>query len=103
MTMAKFTLRLYVAGQSPRSEKAIANLQALCRTLHGEDEYELVIIDVLERPELAEDEKIMATPTLIKDLPPPLKRVVGDLSDLDNVVVGLALRVRETEMEEDAQ
>ena len=86
--MQKFQLRLYIMGQTPRSVIAIKNLKDLCKSeLAGQ--YELSIIDVLERPQLAEDEKIIATPTLIKDLPPPLKRVIGDLSDKEKVLMGL--------------
>ena len=86
--MQKFQLRLYIMGQSARSRIAIANLRELCKNeLKGQ--YELTIIDVLERPQLAEDEKIIATPTLIKDLPPPLKRVIGDLSNKEKVLMGL--------------
>lgn len=85
---SKFQLRLYVMGQSSRSKKAIRNLKSLCKKeLKGQ--YDLTIIDVLERPQLAEDEKILATPTLIKDLPPPLKRLIGDLSDKEKVLMGL--------------
>jgi circadian clock protein KaiB len=83
-----YQLRLYVTGRTPRSEQAIANLRRICEDeLHGQ--YELQIIDVLEHPQLAEDEKILATPTLIKQLPPPLRRVIGDLSDRDKVLLGL--------------
>ena len=88
--MQKFQLRLYIMGQSPRSRTAIENLKDLCKKeLKGQ--YELTIIDVLERPQLAENEKIIATPTLIKDLPPPLKRVIGDLSNKEKVLLGLDL------------
>lgn len=83
-----YLLRLYVTGQTPRTEKAIANLRQICQDdLHGR--YELQIIDVLKNPQLAEDEKILATPTLIKRLPPPLRRVIGDLSDKEKVLLGL--------------
>ena len=86
--MAKYTLKLYVTGKTPRAEKAISNLRRICEEeLRGQ--YELQIIDVLEHPQLAEDEKILATPTLIKRLPPPLRRVIGDLSDKDKVLLGL--------------
>ncbi len=89
--MKKFQLRLYIMGQSPRSRTAIENLQDLCKKeLKGQ--YELTIIDVLERPQLAENEKIIATPTLIKDLPPPLKRVIGDLSNREKVLLGLDIQ-----------
>jgi circadian clock protein KaiB len=77
-----------VTGRTRRAEQAIGNLRRICdEELRGE--YELEIIDVLENPQLAEDEKILATPTLIKRLPPPLRRVVGDLSDRDKVLLGL--------------
>jgi circadian clock protein KaiB len=88
--MDKFKLRLYITGKTPKSERAIANLKEICeRDLKGL--YILQIIDVLESPQLAEDEKILATPTLIKDLPPPLKRIIGDLSNSDKVLLGLDL------------
>jgi circadian clock protein KaiB len=88
--MNKFMLRLYVTGQTSRSERAIANLRRICEE-DLEGMYEMTVIDVLERPQLAEDEKILATPTLIKELPPPLRRVIGDLSDKDKVLLGLDL------------
>lgn len=87
-TLSSYILKLYVTGKTPRAEKAIANLRRICEEdLKGQ--YELQIIDVLENPQLAEDEKILATPTLIKRLPPPLRRVIGDLSDKDKVLLGL--------------
>ncbi len=94
--MSKFILRLYITGQTSKSECAIAHLRNICeRELGGE--YELTIIDVLERPQLAEDEKILATPTLIKELPPPLRRIIGDLSNTEKVLLGLDLRPKRTE------
>ncbi len=88
--MTKFALKLYIAGRTARTEKAIANIKQICDAdLSGE--FSLVVIDVLERPQLAENEKILATPTLVKDLPPPLRRVVGDLSDRERVLIGLDL------------
>lgn len=88
--MNSFVLRLYVTGNTPRTERAIKNLQQICEhDLAGQ--YEMVVIDVLERPQLAEDEKILATPTLIKHLPPPLRRIIGDLSDTEKVLMGLDL------------
>ncbi len=84
-------LKLYVTGQTPTSMRAIANIQRICEEeLRGQ--YEMVVIDVLERPQLAEDEKILATPTLIKKLPPPLRRVIGDMSDTEKVLLGLDLQ-----------
>jgi circadian clock protein KaiB len=89
--LSTYLLKLYVTGTSPRTEVAIANLRQICEAeLHGE--YELQIIDVLEHPQLAEDERILATPTLIKQLPPPLRRVIGDLSDKEKVLLGLEVR-----------
>lgn len=88
--MSDFVLRLYVTGQSQRSQRAIANIQRICAEELG-GQYELSVIDVLERPQLAEDEKILATPTLVKVLPAPLSRVIGDLSQTDKVIVGLDL------------
>jgi circadian clock protein KaiB len=86
--VANYVLKLYVTGRTPRSEKAIANLRRICdEELHGQ--YEMQVVDVLEHPQLAEDEKILATPTLIKRLPPPLRRVIGDLSDTEKVLLGL--------------
>lgn len=89
--MSKVLLKLYVTGVTGASEQAIANLRRICE---GEmrDEYELDVIDVLERPQLAEDEKILATPTLIKHLPPPLRRIIGDLSATQKVLLGLDLQ-----------
>ena len=84
----KIVLKLYIMGQTPSSERAVANARRICEEELG-GQYELVIIDVLERPQLAEDEKILATPTMIKVLPPPLRRVIGDLSDTSNVLLGL--------------
>ncbi len=86
----KYLLKLYITGQTPRSERAIANLRRICaEDLRGQ--YQMQIIDLLERPQLAEDEKIIATPTLIKELPPPMRRIIGDLSDAEKVLLGLDL------------
>lgn len=77
-----------MAGKTPRAETAIANLRRICdEELRGE--YELLIIDVLEDPDAAEDDKVLATPTLIKQLPPPLRRIIGDLSNKEKVLLGL--------------
>lgn len=90
-SLSKFLLKLYVAGSTPRALLAIENLRRICeKDLSGH--YELQVIDVLEHPELAEQDKILATPTLIKQLPPPLRRVIGDLSDSEKVLLGLELR-----------
>ncbi len=89
--MNKVLLKLYVTGQTPKSERAIVNMRRICEG-ELEGQYELVIIDVLERPQLAEDEKILATPTLTKELPLPLRRIIGDLSDSDKVLLGLDIQ-----------
>lgn len=90
-SLSKYTLTLYVTGTSPRTKIAIDNLNRICtQDLSGR--YELEIVDVLEHPQRAEDERILATPTLIKKLPPPLRRVIGDLSDKDKVLLGLEVR-----------
>ena len=86
--LSKFLLKLYVAGKTLRAEQAIANLRRICQG-ELEGRYELEIIDVVEFPEKAEADKILATPTLIKQLPPPLRRVIGDLSDKEKVLLGL--------------
>ena len=88
--MSKFVLKLYITGQTPRSERAVANLRRICEGFQT-DQYDLAIIDVLDRPQLAEDEKILATPTLIKESPPPARRVIGDLSDTAQVMTVLDL------------
>jgi len=86
--MNRFVLKLYVNGQSPNGERAIANLRRICDEELGEH-YEMQIIDVLEHPQLAEDQRIIATPTLIKESPPPLRRLIGNLSDREKVLLGL--------------
>jgi len=84
-------LKLYVAGQSPKSVAAIANMKKICEeNLHGR--YELEVIDLYQRPQLAQGDQIIAVPTLIKKLPPPLRRIIGDLSDTERVLVGLDVR-----------
>lgn len=88
--MSKYLLRLFVTGQSSRTATAIKNLRRICES-ELEGLYDLEIIDVLEFPERAEDERILATPTLIKSLPLPLRRVIGDLSDTEKVLLGLQL------------
>lgn len=92
----RLQLRLYVTGQTPRSEKAMTNLRRIMEAEGLADGYDLEVVDVLERPELAEQERIMATPTLVRRVPPPIRRVIGDLSDWELVVLGLDLnKIRE--------
>ena len=89
--MGTYALRLYITGRTAPSAAALSNLRRICEQ-DLEAEYELEVIDVLERPQLAEDEKILATPTLVRELPPPIRRIVGDLSDREKVLRGLAVR-----------
>ncbi len=89
--MPHFVFKLYVTGQTPRSERAIANLRQLCQDALG-NHYELVIVDVLEQPHLAEADRVLVTPTLIKQVPPPVRRVLGDLSDIDRVLSELRIQ-----------
>ena len=87
----KYTLRLYITGQSTSSQKAIENIKNILNEPSFAEKYKLEIIDILEHPQLAEDEKIIATPVLVKKLPPPLRKVIGDLSNMQNVLFGLDL------------
>nr|WP_255608571.1 circadian clock KaiB family protein [Methylosinus sp. Sm6] len=83
-------MRLYVAGQTPKSLTAIANLRRICeKNLHGR--YIIEIVDLVERPQLAAGDQIVALPTLVRKLPPPLKKIIGDLSNQEKVLVGLDL------------
>ncbi len=86
----KYQLRLYVIGQTPNSTRALENLKRICEE-EMVGQYDLKVIDVLKDPHLAEQDKIIATPTLVKDLPPPLRKIIGDLSDRDKVLLGLDL------------
>ena len=87
----RYVLRLYVTGMTPRSTEAFATIKALCEErLHGH--YELEVIDIYQHPQLAIDEQIIAVPTLVKQLPAPLRRLVGDLSNEERVLLGLDLR-----------
>ena len=87
---SRYHLKLYVTGQTPRSRAAIHNLRRLCDEEFG-GIYEVDVIDVLEAPEEAEREKILATPTLIKELPLPIRRIIGDLSNREQVLHGLGI------------
>lgn len=86
-------LRLYVAGRSPKSVAAFANLTRICEE-HLAGRYRIEIIDLVENPQLAAGDQIVAIPTLIRKLPEPLRRIVGDLSDVERTLVGLQLRPR---------
>jgi circadian clock protein KaiB len=86
----KFTLRLYVAGTTPQSVSAVQAARQFCED-HLGGRYELEVIDIYQRPLLARDEQIIAVPTLVRHLPPPLRKLVGDLSNSERVLVGLDL------------
>jgi circadian clock protein KaiB len=81
-------LKLYVTGETPRSVAAIDNLQKICKE-HLKGQYEIEVIDLLKTPQLGLDEQILATPTLVRQLPPPLRKIIGDLSNTEKVIVGL--------------
>ena len=88
---ATYILRLYVTGTTPQSLHAIANVKKICEE-HLKGRYELEVIDLYQQPQLAQGEQIIAAPTLIKKLPLPLRRVIGDMSNTERVLVGLDLR-----------
>ena len=87
----RYVLRLYVTGMTPQSVRAIANVKIICEE-HLQGHYELEVIDLYQQPQLAEGEQIIAAPTLIKKLPLPLRRIIGDMSKTERVLVGLDLR-----------
>ena len=87
--------RLYVAGQSPRSLQAFANLKRLCEA-HLDGRHDIEIVDLVEHPELARADDILAVPTLVRRLPEPLRKIIGDLSNTEKVLVGLHLRPKVT-------
>jgi len=84
-------LRLYVAGQTPRSRSAFSNLKKICED-HLPERYSIEVIDLLEQPELSSGDQILAIPTLVRRLPKPMRKIIGDLSDTERVLVGLDLR-----------
>jgi circadian clock protein KaiB len=86
-----YILRLYVIGTSPQSARAISNIKNICEG-HLQGRYELDVIDLFQQPQLAQGEQIIASPTLIKKLPLPLRRIIGDMSSEERVLVGLDLR-----------
>jgi circadian clock protein KaiB len=86
-----YILRLYVAGQTRKSLAAFANLKKICEE-HLAGRYKIEIIDLLEKPQLAKGDQILALPTLVRHLPPPIKKIIGDLSNTEKVLVGLDLR-----------
>jgi len=87
----KWELRLYTAGQTPKSLAAIKNLKKVCEE-HLAGRYEIEVIDLLKNPRLAKDDQIVAIPTLVRKLPDPVRKIIGDLSDTERALVGLQLR-----------
>jgi circadian clock protein KaiB len=88
----QWLLRLYVAGQTPKSVAAFANLQRICET-HLKGQYKIEVVDLLVNPKLAKGDQIIAVPTLVRQLPPPVKKIIGDLADEERVLVGIDVRV----------
>ncbi|MGA9884269.1 MAG: circadian clock KaiB family protein [Candidatus Acidiferrales bacterium] len=87
-------LRLYVAGQTPKSLAAISNLKTIC-SKHLSGRYKILVVDLLKNPALAQDHQILAIPTLVRQVPVPLRKIIGDLSDTERVLVGLDIREQE--------
>ncbi len=88
---AFWNLRLYIAGETSRSTAALQNLQKICEE-HLQGKYHVEVVDLLKNPQLAAGDQILALPTLVRRLPPPLKKIIGDLSNAERVLVGLNLR-----------
>ncbi len=89
----QWVLRLYVAGQTPKSLTAFSNLKKICAE-HLRNKYRIDVIDLLENPQLARGDQILAVPTLVRNLPEPVRKIIGDLSNTEKVLVGLDLRAR---------
>ena len=87
----EYLLRLYVAGQTPKSLQAFANLKEICET-HLKGRYRLEVVDLIQNPALARGDQILALPALVRQLPPPVKKIIGDFSNAERVLVGLDLR-----------
>ena len=91
MTSETWELRLYVAGQTPKSVAALANLKRYCEQ-HLQGRYQLQVIDLLQNPHLAAGDQILAIPTLVREVPAPIRKIIGDLSNEERVLVGLDVR-----------
>ncbi len=94
-----YVLRLYVSGMTPKSLRAIQKIKEICKT-HLKGRYDLEVIDIYQQPELGKEAQIIAAPTLIKKLPSPLRKFIGDLSDTEKILVGLDLRPRHPDSKE---
>jgi circadian clock protein KaiB len=92
-SVATYVLRLYIAGTTPRSTRAVMNIKDICQnSLSGR--YDLEVIDIYQQPDMAKDQQIIAAPTLIKELPLPLRKFIGDLSNTDKILVGLEVKAK---------
>ena len=92
---SNWNLRLYVAGQTPKSIAAFSNLKRVCEE-HLPGKYDIEVIDLMKNPQLAQGDQIVAIPTLVRKLPEPVRKIIGDLSNTERVLVGLQLRPRKT-------
>ena len=92
-----YALKLYVAGQTPKAVRAFSNLRKICEE-HLEGRYSIEVIDLVENPQLGRGDQILALPTLVRKLPTPIKKIIGDLSNTERVLVGLDLRPRRSSM-----
>lgn len=92
-TAVRYELCLYVAGETPRSAAALANLKRICEE-HLDAGYRITVIDLLKNPKLARDHQILALPTLVRQIPSPFRKIIGDLSDTERVLVGLDIKPR---------
>jgi circadian clock protein KaiB len=93
-SVERWELRLYTAGQTPKSIAAFKNLKRICEE-HLSGRYEIEVVDLMQNPRLAKEDQIVAIPTLVRKLPDPLRKIIGDLSDTERTLVGLQLRHRE--------
>lgn len=89
----RIRLKLYIAGETTRSLRARRDLERVCA--EQDADFDIEVIDIVKRPQLAEDEKILATPVVVRELPPPMRRIIGDLTDFESVLVGLDLKYAE--------
>ena len=100
--IARWELKLYVAGQTAKSLQAFANLKRICEEHLSGEEYRIEIIDLMQNPQLAQGDQILALPTLVRRLPEPVRKIIGDLSNTERVLVGLDLRPRQPEAGDEA-
>lgn len=84
-------IHLFIAGMTPAARRAISNMERICAQLDDDKTYSIAVTDIIENPDAADENRILATPTAIKELPPPIRKLVGDLSDQDQVLAGLDL------------